>query len=75
MGFLASLSPRVIQTGVPPITGMLSDGSTQKGPQGTEKAIREGDDRGDDRNLMGGNCVVTNDRLAPQECSFGLRVQ
>ena len=37
MGFLASLSPRVIQTGVPPITGMLSGGSTQKGPQGTEK--------------------------------------
>jgi hypothetical protein len=33
-------------------------------PQGNRKAIREGDDRGDDR--MGGNCVVEkNDRLTP----------
>jgi hypothetical protein len=53
---------------------MLSDGSNHRRilkPHVNIKEIWVGDVGGDDR--LGGNCVVRNDRLVPQECSFGLQ--
>ena len=61
------------KSGIPSITDMLSDGPHSRNLKENRKAIREGDDRGDDR--MGGNCAVENGCYTPQECSFGLRVQ
>ena len=56
MGFLAISESEGTKNGARPVTDMLLDGTHIK-VQRNRKAIREGDDRGDDR--MGGNCVVT----------------
>ena len=57
MGFLAISESEGTKNGARPVTDMLLDGTHIK-VQRNRKAIREGDDRGDDR--MGGNCAMTN---------------